>query len=249
MKFRPLPLLLLATICLLPTLVQAEKTVASIINRSIEATGGRAAMEAIKNRHYRYMLNMPGLNQAASMELYHNAPDQMYIKTIMPVPGMPDGMVSEMVFSGNEGWMRDSIMGLRPVSEAEIESSQMQSDFYLLLDFPERYPDAEYLGEMEFYGKQVDGVRVLGPGDQPASFYFDTTSGLLVGAELMAIQQGTQIPLKMAFRDFQELDAVKIPREMVVYNPMFEMIFEVISLNHNVEIPDGLFDKPEGLPE
>lgn len=246
-SLRLLFILALAPVIVFPVTASAEKSVASIIERSIAATGGRDAMLAIKNRHYRYMLNMPGLNQAASMELYQEAPDNMYIKTIMPVPGMPDGMVSEIVFSGDQGWMKDSIMGLRPVTEAEIESSQMQSDFYLLLDFTERYPNAEYLGESEFYGKTVDGVRVIGPGDQPATFYFDSNNGLLVGAELMAIQQGTQIPLKMEFKEFEELDSVQIPHKMVVYNPVFDMIFEVISLRHNVEIPAGLFEIPAEL--
>lgn len=221
----------------------------SVIERSIEATGGKEAMLAIQSRRYRYLLKMPGLNQSASMELIQEAPDKLYTKTVMPVPGMgpENNMEIEMVFNGTEGWMRDPVAGIRRLTEAEIESSQVQSDFYLLLDFNERYPDAEYLGESEYYGRNVEGIRTRGPGGEPATFYFEKETGLLIGAEMMAIQQGAQIPMNMEFKDFREEDGVLVPYEMVVHNPVFEMIFEVISIRHNVEVEEGLFDLPAEL--
>lgn len=222
------------------------EAVRNLIERSITATGGREAMLAIKSRRARFVVSIPAMRLAAQMELVQEAPHRLYVKTEIPIPGSnpEQKMVEEVVFDGIKGWKINNFTGFRAISAEELESTRLQSDFYLLLEFLDRYPGAELTEGVDFFGATADLVAVEGPGKEKVKFFFNRETALLVGMEMVAVTDEMRMPATVQITDFLKQDGVVLPSRMVVKNPVSEMIMEMVTVTHNVEIPGSLFQPP-----
>ncbi len=227
--------------------VFAEESVKSVISKSIEAVGGKDAMLAITSRKSVYEMFIPAMNISAEVTVIQEAPDKLYSKTVMPVPGGGGAAAEQvMVFNGTEGWEISNMGGVRSLSSDEIASQKVQSDFYLLLDFHNRFPESQYKGVDNYHGTQAH-VIIANPGTNATTFYFNTDTYLLIGMKVNAVSEIGEMEVNIEAQEFLKKDGVMIPQRMIVRNPFSEIIMQAKVVQHNPELDADVFAVPAEL--
>ena len=150
-----------------------------IINRSVKAVGGRAAVLAVTSMHATGTLLMPANGVSGTIDVYGAAPNLQIVK--ITVGGM--GEIAEG-FDGRHGWAMSAITGPMLKVGKELDQAKLDADFYSELRDPKTYTAAKTLEKVTFDGRpcyKVSLTRVDGATDID---YYDVATGLRAGSEV-----------------------------------------------------------------
>src|SRR5512140_2955991 len=90
-------------------------TAAEIIEKSISATGGRAASEKLRTTVAKGTMSMPGRGMSSSIEFYAKTPNKRLIATNIDGVGRV-----RRGFDGQVAWIEDPVRGPVELSGAEL---------------------------------------------------------------------------------------------------------------------------------
>ncbi|HEX8721427.1 MAG TPA: CocE/NonD family hydrolase [Pyrinomonadaceae bacterium] len=223
----------------------APPTVEQILERHVEAVGGRAAVERLSSRVMKGTYSVPGRNFSAPFTSYAKAPD----KLALVVSG--EGRTMAQGFDGAVGWDKDlGGKGSNEISGPQLAEMRRQADFYHTLHLREAYPKMTLVGTARLDGGEAYVVEAVPAEGRRARLYFDARSYLLVRRDLLAEPPHQPEPVAETFlEDFRRVDGVLVPfRRRTVY-PLAEPEAALIVLTsdevkHNVAIDDSNFRKP-----
>jgi len=149
-----------------------------IINRHIQAVGGREAILAHKSMHATGTLSVPASGIDGPMEIFGATnPDRVIVK--MTVPGIGDILEG---FDGSHGWSMSPITGPMLKVGKELTQTKFDADFYSELRDPKSYPEVKTIEKTTFDGrpyykvsiKRIDGVEDFD--------FYDVATGLRAGS-------------------------------------------------------------------
>ena len=166
--------ILLLALCFFSQIIQAQ-SVDDIINKNIEATGGRALwakVTSIKASGY-YVLG-PGM-QAPVNSLNTNKP---FVGAYSDFSWQ--GMTSKSAMKDSAGWSYNPFGGKRtadPLSPDRLRSMKLSADPQgLLFNYKEKKCTAEYLGMDDFDGVEVHKIRVTNAVGDLIYYYIDASN-------------------------------------------------------------------------
>ena len=96
------------------------QTLDQVLDKYIQAIGGKAAIEKLTSRIIMGSLVAPGGN--APIEIYEKAPNKFLVIINSPVSG-----VSQNGFNGAVAWSQNSQRGLREMSGPEVENFKRET--------------------------------------------------------------------------------------------------------------------------
>lgn len=149
-----------------------------IINRHIQAIGGRQAVLAHKSMHATGTLSVASAGISGPMEIFGAAnPNRVIVKT--SVPGIGDIMEG---FDGSHGWSMSPMTGPMLKIGKELSQTKLDADFYSELRDPKSYPEVKTIEKATFDGrpcykvslKRIDGIEDFD--------YYDVATGLRAGS-------------------------------------------------------------------
>lgn len=150
-----------------------------VIDRHIEAIGGRAAIEAHSSSHARGAIEVVGQGLAGTMEIYAAAPD----KTVVTVSFPAVGVESRTGYDGAVGWSIDPMTGERLLQGGELQQLVDEADYYSDLHAPEKFTSMETVGQVEFDGRQAYKLELVHASGRHVFEYFEVESGRMIGVE------------------------------------------------------------------
>jgi Flp pilus assembly protein TadG len=173
----------MAALLAAPLYAQAPATNAlpdarEIINRHIQAVGGREAILAHQSMHATGTLSVASAGISGPMEIFGAAnPNRVIVKT--SVPGIGDIMEG---FDGSHGWSMSPMTGPMLKVGKELSQVKLDADFYSELRDPKTYPDVKTLEKTTFDGrpcykvslKRIDGIEDFD--------FYDAATGLRAGS-------------------------------------------------------------------
>ncbi len=253
---RALAILLLLPIIVLPCLAQEtppkpeakaqEAAVAEplpsvdqILDKNIEATGGKAALEKITTRQFSGAFEIPAMGASGTLKGFAKTPNMTLV-----IIDVPNYGVIQQGFDGTLAWAQDPTAGMREISGGELVATKRDSDFHMSLHMKELFTkltvkSKEKVGDKEAF--MVEATPGEGKGEK---FYFDTKTGLLIRHDAeRESPQGTAM-VEIYFEDYRETDGVKEPFTMRRVMPAFAMTIKMDEVKHNVEIENAKFAKP-----
>ncbi len=216
------------------TVVSAQ-TVDEIIEKSLAALGGRAALEKVHSRVMKGTFALPDMGMYAPMEMYSQEPDKVF--TWIEIAGM--GAATSGV-NGNVAWEINPMVGARVLQGPERANALVQARIEPLLHWKELFQSAELAGVEAVNGKNCWKL-VLTPKDGIATtHYVDQESGLVVRIDGTRDGQA----FTTSFSDYRPVDGIQVPHKVTMSSPQFgfEMTFELVQ--HNVPIPPEKFELP-----
>ena len=217
----------------------ATPSVDQILNRYVEATGGRAAWQKLTSRISTGTIEVPSMNLSGTLELDEKAPNRTLAVITLA------GASFRQAFDGTVGWTDDPQDGFHEQSGAELAEARREADFYFPLDLRKHY------ARLEAKGKEKIGERdtyllegTLPEGGKPDRIYFDIQTGLPVRMISEHHVADSASDFQEDFDDFREVDGVKLPFSIRQKTSEVEMIIKIEEVRHNVDIDDARFAKP-----
>lgn len=224
------------------TLAQADASPPSgkqVLEKYVQATGGRAAYEAIKSRVATLKVEMPAMQISGASTLYQQAPDKAAVVTdIQGIGKIEQGM------NGQTVWETSQMMGPRLLQGKEKEALTRSLRLNADLE-PEKYYDKiETVGTADVDGKPAWKLQLTGKSGTTETRYYDQESGLLIRTEMAVPTQGGEIPVTASTSEYREIDGIKFPYKTTQKMPQGEIVMTVQKMEHNVEIPASRFEPP-----
>lgn len=219
---------------------QATPSADQILDKCVEASGGRVAWQKLNTRVSKGTVDVPAMNLAGTVEMWQKAPNRILVTVSVA------GAVFTQGFDGNVGWSNDPQNGLREQTDGELAETKRDADFYHTLDFRKLYATVSFSG-IEKIGDRSVYVLEATPseGGDPDKVYFDTQTGLL----LRAITQhhdsdGNVEPFTEELEDYRTVGDVKVPFTIHQSTPQTAFTIRLDEVHHNVAIDNSVFAKP-----
>ena len=195
-------------------------SVDSILDKYLEASGGKKAFEKITSRISTGTVEITALGMTGTAELNEQAPDRSSL--IIVAPGLG---TMQRTFDGNRAWLQDPLQGFIRFSGFGLEIAKASAVFNKQTKLKELYPSALLIGKEKLGGRDTYVVRM---GFE--KWYFDVEGGLL-------LRKGNTY-----YDDYREVDGIKLPFKM--RDEVFSgvgLIYQLTEIKHNVKIDEAKF--------
>ncbi len=219
----------------------AEPTVDQILDKYVQAIGGRQAVEKITSRATKGTFELPAMGLKGELEIYAKAPNKsLTIQNVSGVGEILDG------YDGKIGWSKNPMMGLREKSGAELAAIVRASDIQAPLKTRQLYSKLELKGKEKVGDRETYVILATPAEGAPVKMYFDAQTGLIARIDTEAETPQGKIQVETTLDDYREVDGVKIPFSTRQDTSMYSAVIKLTEVKHNVAIDDAKFNKPSG---
>ncbi|MGB2906273.1 MAG: hypothetical protein WBB73_04180 [Candidatus Aminicenantaceae bacterium] len=231
---------------LLVSLVTAPgfgQSASDILEKMIEASGGRKALEAIKDTTMVGEMDMPSMGMSASMTIYHKEPNKF--RQDMEVMGMQ----ITNAFDGEVGWMLNpQAGGVQDMPSDALEEAKKRAFEFGNSAFlnPEKYGISyEFKGKEKIEDKEYFVLVQTFPNDEINTMYIDTKTNLLHLIKQKATDMmGAPTDQEMIFSDYRKVDGILASYSMTIFQGGEEFgLFTLMEIKFNSGLEDSLFAK------
>lgn len=195
-----------------------------IMERHIQAVGGREALERLKSRVSIGVSSLPLQSIKGKVTIYEEAPDRRSMEINIPNMG-----VMKFVYDGKRGWMQHPLTGFNEIEEPVLSMLKREYNFYRMTRYKELFARVDYRGMRDTKQGRVNVIALTSPEGYQEEMYFDPKSGLLVYAN------GTQLG------DYRQVGEVKVPFLMSTAVAGLEMVMQLEQVRHNVPVSAEAF--------
>ena len=217
----------------------AQPSVDQILDKYVQAIGGREACEKVTTRLMKGTVEIPDDNATGEVRVYAQAPGRYRLTLDIP------GGIVETVLDGDNGWEKNPDSGVHAMSRSDLAIAQLEHHFYRDLRLKELFPKLEPGGEAKVNGRAAYAISAT-PGTGPAEkFYFDAETGLLLKRdyERITLEDGI-VQYEVFYSDYRDVDGLKLPATIEQRSPDNTMIFKFSEIRNNAALEETAFAKP-----
>lgn len=216
-------------------------TVEQIINKSIDALGGRAALQSLTSVVMTGTTEVVAYNLSGDTTTYAQSPNKF--ATLTDFEGY--GTVGHG-YDGKTGWRADPQQGNTDLTGSQLASARLEAQFEGILHWNDLYPKSEVTGTDKVEGHDCWVVKMTPAEGSPVTRYFDTQSYLL--DKIVTTGDTPQGPgqITVEFSDYRDIgDGVKLPYTLKLTVPgVGDLITTYQTIKYNVPIDAAKFAKP-----
>ena len=221
------------------TATDAMPTVDQILDKYVQALGGKTAIEKITNRASKGSFELPTFGASGSAELWEKAPNKTALK--LDIPGF--GIVQQG-FDGTVAWSQDPQSGLREKTGAELAGEKLDAEFYKPLKLKQLYPKITVKGKEKLGEKDAYVLQATTADGSTETWYFDAASGLMARTDIERETPQGKMAIQVFLEDYKDVDGMKVPHTVRQVTPAFTIIIKLDDVKNNVAIDDSKFTKP-----
>jgi len=219
-----------------PAVTEPLPTVDEILNKYVEALGGKAAIEKITTRQAKGTFELPEMGASGTVSILSKAPDKTVVT--IDIPGV--GIIKQG-FDGSVAWDDNPMSGKSVKSGSALAVAKRDALFHRELRLKELYKQIEVKGKQKV-GEQDTYVLQATP-DQGSveTWYFDVATGLLIRMDAERDSPQGQVAIQMAFKDFRDVEGVKNAFVIEQTLPNMTILLKIEEAKANVPIEDTVF--------
>lgn len=214
-------------------------TAEQIVERYVQALGGRAAIERVSSQVSKGTFEIPDFGATGTVEIYAKAPNKQV--TISTSAGFG---ATVRAFDGAAGWEQSPMSGLRDLKGAELALMKRDSDLQRSLKFKDFYSKLTVTGKESLNGHEAYVVEAVPNEGNPEKLYFDTQTGLLVRKDVEMMSRRGKVTLNVYLENYKEVNGLKVPFTERRVSPSFSLTILLDDVKQNVPIDDAKFNKP-----
>lgn len=209
-------------------------TVDQILERYVQALGGRESLEKFTTRISRgSRIGADGV--LVPEEVYQKAPDKMLVLT-----KYPDVTLSVRV-NAQRAWGGDKDKENEVIGEELVELTR-EASFYKETSLKELYSSLNAAGKTTVGEKEAYVIEATSRSGNSERLYFDARTGLLIRRYRESKTVLGPFPLQTDFEDYQTVDGVKVPLTIRWSMPGRVWGRRIAEVKHNVPIEDERFN-------
>ncbi len=232
-------------VCAARTGVAEEKpTAASILDKRIEAMGGRDAMKKVNNRIMEGELQIPAMGMTGSLKNYQDAKGRMRVKVELPGIG-----VEESGFDGKVAWDNSMMTGTRIKEGEELASVKRDAHLFPDLHWKDQYKTAKLVGSDTVGEHDCWKLELTPEVGSKRTVWIDKEEHLTRKVQTTEASPMGKIEAVATMSDYQEIDGLKYPFavQQVIGGGMQTIELKIKSVKHNQELPSDVFELPEAV--
>lgn len=219
---------------------QPSLTAEQILEKSIEATGGRRAIEKVTSTLAKGLIEIGPQGMRAVFELYAKAPDKRLVVT--KIEGF--GEVRQGC-DGKLAWSEDPNRGLRVLEGPERDATLRECIFNAEIKWRELYTKVELAGIEKAGDREAYRILMTPSSGQPVTSFFDAENFLLIRQVSTRDTPSGLMEIRADLSDYREVDGIKVPFLIKQTMPVAEVQIKIAEVNNNVAIDEARFAKPE----
>lgn len=218
---------------------------AEVLDKYIEATGGKAAYEKLRNRVTRATIDFNVSGVTGEMTIYEAAPNKRY--TLFESESFP---ALETGTDGTTYWHSSTERPTEIREGAAKAASQRESLFLMDLHWRKLFDSAKCVGTETVQGTLCYKVVLTGTDGSEEIRHFDKARGLQLKRTAVhgSAAEGAVAWVRY-FDDYRKVDGVLIPHLTRIMLGGEERTMVVNSVKHNVDLPSDRFDLPASVVE
>jgi len=229
----------------------AEPTAESLIEKNLDAKGGKDKLEAVDSARLTGTMNMGGME--APFVLEWKDPDKTRLEITI------QGMTLVQAYDGETAWMINPFMGQaapEKMSEEDTEAFKDQADFHgPLLNPEDKGYEVEYAGTEEVEGTPTYKLKVTKPSGEETYLFLDQEYYLEIKSTSKRTSRGQDVEVEMAIGDYKEVEGVMMAHSLDAMQtggqagPGGGFNMTIAETVLNPEIADDRFEMPEAPAE
>jgi hypothetical protein len=230
-------------------LTSAEETEAlpsavSLFERNLQVSGTKESLVGLENLQIRSVMRIPAAGIEGEINVQFQTPNLLLVS--QSVPGIGAGTVG---FDGQTAWSSDNMVGPRIIEGKEREEFLMDSQIDSDVEFAHWYPEMKTIGLVEFNGVPTYQVEATTRFDRTDTKYFDPESGLILGESYAVESPLGPMNMVVRFDEWVKMEGILMPRLTQIETGPITMETEILSVEKNQEIAEGLFALPPEIQE
>jgi hypothetical protein len=213
----------------------------SIIERYLEAVGGKAAFERHTSRRAVGRISLPAQGVEGQMELMAARPALMRVR--MTIDGVGEILSG---YDGRVAWSVNPLTGPMLLDGKAFEQSKADAEFDAAFHGEKLFSALETVERTTFEGRPAFKVRaVRTTGDEDFEF-FDADTGLLLGA--MVTRESPMGPVKATHitTDYKEFHGVKVATRIIQRLMGTEQVITIDSVEFD-KVDPAVFVPPPSI--
>ncbi|HUO36078.1 MAG TPA: hypothetical protein VMU43_13905 [Candidatus Acidoferrum sp.] len=216
----------------------ATPTVDQVLNRYVQAIGGRAAWGKLHSRTSLGKIVVPSMNLTGTVMIHEKAPNKVLLVVILA------GQAFRQGYDGTIGWSDDPQDGMKVKTGTQLEEAQRDADFYRPLHMEKTYTKLSVVGKEKVGERDAWVIQADLPEGGSDKLFFGAESGLILRAVSQQHTENGVTAVAEDFKDYREVDGVKLPFEIVQVNGNSSLTITLDEVQHNVDLDDSEFAKP-----
>ena len=218
---------------------------ASLLDRSVEVTGGRDAFERLQTFIAKGSVEIVGAGISGTMSVFLEG-ENYYVAIEFPGVGTTESGVTNGI-----AWEHSPMLGAR--IKTGPEESQAKRDAAMFIGataaWREWFAQVETVGRTDIEGEDAYEITMTPLDGAPMSMYFGVESGLALRMDQVSSSQMGDIPMQVTFSNYAEFGGVLTPMLRATSFSGQTVRQILASVEVNAEVPEGRFDLPAAVAE
>jgi outer membrane lipoprotein-sorting protein len=212
----------------------------TILDKAVEATGGKAAYQKIHSEISHGSMSISGMTGEATT--YKAAPDKVMTEIVFQ--GL--GTVQEGS-DGKVAWSNSAMQGPHIKEGEEKEVALLMAKFDGEANWHSIFTKAETAGVESVDGKDCYKVVLTPKAGKPMTRFYEKESGLLRRSVMTMNSPMGEITVESTFDDYQKTGDILSPHKMTNKAMGQQFAITIDKVEYNTEIPASKFDLPDAV--
>lgn len=216
-----------------------SQTVDEIVNKHIEAMGGKEKLLQLKTMVTEGSLSVQGTDIPIKISQEHNKGQRVEM-TVM-------GMSGYIINTPTEGWQFFPFQGQAAPEAMSPEAVKESVDFLdiqnNLLDYKQKGHQVEYVGKEDFEGTECFKLKVVFKGGAEANMYIDPSTYYVIKQETKTKSTGQEVVQDQTFSNFKKQDGYVFPFSLTGVGP--GGVVTITKIEVNKPLDGSLFKVPK----
>lgn len=232
--------LALAACALAPAAASAQQLppAQQLVQRYVQAIGGRDALLAPRTTRTRGTFEMPASGLTGELEVLAGKPNR--VATRVTIPGLGE---IRNGYDGTTGWSVDPMMGARLLSEAELAAAREQADPMAAVRDPSVFTSMTTVEQTAMGGQACYKVRLVWKSGRESFDCYAVDSGLLVGSITNQESPMGTMSVTTLVSDYKNFGGVRMPTRMTQEAMGQQQVMTITSVEFDV-VDDAAFALP-----
>lgn len=221
-----------------PAAAQQLPPAQQLVQRYLDAVGGREAMLASQNTRTRGSFSMPAAGLTGELEVLSGKPNR--VATKVTIPGLGD---IRNGYDGTTGWSLDPMMGARLLSGAELEAAREQADPMANVRDPSAFTSMETVEQTTMGGQACYKVKLVWKSGRESFDCYAVDGGLLVASINSQESPMGTVEVVSLLSDYRQFGNVRMPTKLTQDMAGNQQVITITSVEFDV-VDDAAFTLP-----
>ncbi|AEI50973.1 outer membrane lipoprotein-sorting protein [Runella slithyformis] len=233
--------LLMITLIAGTALTGVAQTAEDILDKSIQARGGAAKLNALKSLRMEGTLSVMGMDIPTKSIIVHKRGMRNEMEAM--------GQSIIMAIDGDKGWMINPMAGgTTPTAlpEEQLKASVSQLDLSGITNYKASGTTAELLGKETIDGTEVYKVKMVTKDGTSMTHSIDTKNFHIIKTAIKVNVNGQEVEAETKMSNYKVFDGILFPTTTEIANPQAGVITTTITkVEVNPTIDESIFAMPK----